>query len=45
MSQCWKQTGKNPTKTGVGGHEQGNVRVSEQQISLGREGVPHLTQA
>ena len=27
------------------GHEQGNVRVSEHKISLGREGIEHWTQA
>ena len=93
MSQCWKETGKIPVKTGwadtkgtsecpkmrsrwvakeyntgprpelfsatsplegdgedpsqdrLGGHEQGNVRVSEHEISMGREGIQHRTEA
>ena len=44
MSHCWKETGKNPIKT-LGGHEQGNVRVSEHEISMGRKGIQHWTQA
>ena len=40
MSQCWKDTGNNPIQTGWG-HEQGNVRVSEHEISMGRKGIQH----
>ena len=29
----------------LGGHEQGNVRVPEHKISMGREGIQHWTQA
>ena len=29
----------------LGRHEQGNVRVSEHEISMGREGTQHWTQA
>ena len=41
MSQCWKETVKNPYQDWLGGHEKGNVRVSEHEIPLGREGIQH----
>ena len=37
--------GEEPHQDRLGGHEQGNVRVSEHEISWGREGVQHRTQA
>ena len=37
--------GEEPHQDWLGGHEKGNVRVSEHEISLGREGVQHWTQA
>ena len=37
--------GQDPDQDWLGGHEQGNVRVSERKISLGREGIQHRTQA
>ena len=45
MSQCWKETGKNPIKTGWADTKKGNFRVSEHKISMGREGIQHWTQA
>ena len=42
MSQCWKETEKNPIKTGWADM---NKRMSEHEISMGREGIPHWTQA
>ena len=39
MSPCWKETGKEPHRDRLGGHEQWNVRVSEHKISMGREGI------
>ena len=36
MSQCWKETVKNTIKTGWADTKQGNVRVSEHKISMGR---------
>ena len=40
-----ERDGEEPHQDRLGGHEQGNVRVSEHKISLGREGIPHWTQA
>ena len=37
--------GEEPHQNSLGGHEQGNVRVSEPEISLGREVIQHWTQA
>ena len=37
--------GEEPHQDRLGGHEQGNVRVLEQKISMGREGIQHWTQA
>ena len=44
-SQCWKESGKNPHQDRLGGDEQGNVRVTEHKISMGREAIQHWTQA
>ena len=38
-SQCWKET-----ENRRDWHEQGNVRVSEHKILMGRDGIQHLTQ-
>ena len=38
-SQCWKET-----ENRLDWHEQGNVRVSEHKILMGRDGIQHLTQ-
>ena len=39
MSQCWRETGKSPIKTGWADTNKGNVRVSEREISVGHEGI------
>ena len=44
MSQCWKET-REPHQNRLGGHEQGNVRVSEHKIFVGHEGIQHWIQA
>ena len=36
--------GEDPSQDRLGGHE-GNVRVSEHEISMGREGIQHRTEA
>ena len=37
--------GEEPHQDRLGGHEQGNLRVPEHKISMGRKGIQHRTQA
>ena len=45
MSQCRKETEKNPIKTGWADTSQGTSECSKHKISLGCEGIQHWTQA